>query len=227
MSRVIVSAVVVVAIGADAWPDPRRHEIEQASARGGRLRKAELRPAMKAIVPKLGRCYEQARRHDPQISGVIDTKLTVRNEPHLGMMLTVNGFDTDGALGESPDFLACVKATFESAVLPPIATRGTLDIIYPSTFAPQPPDNRDTSTVDGARRASDDGRWSDALANAQRGLKLTSLDGPHRRQLIEIAGLAACRLKDGPRARRFFALASPEFEDRLRQACLAAAIDLD
>jgi len=217
---------VLVATASEASADPRRQQIEQAVI-AGRLRKAELRPTMKAVAARLGRCYEQARRRDPQTSGVVDTKLTIRNEPRLGMILTVNGFDTDGPLGQSPDFLACVKATFESAVLPAIATRGTLDVTYPSTFAPQPPDNRDTTAFESARRAANDGRWGAALADAERGLKLTSLDGPHRRQLIEIAGLAACRSKDAPRARRFFALASPEFEDRLRQACVAAAIGLD
>jgi hypothetical protein len=192
-----------------------------------RLRKADVGPAVHTVIPRLATCYERARAHDPQLSGVINTKLTVENEPQRGMRLRVIGFDTSGPLGESQDFLACVKRTYESAVLPALTTRGALDFIYPSTFAPQPPDNHDTSSVDEAARAASEGRWADARRDAERGLELTSLDGTYRRRLIEIAGLAACHLHDEVGARFYFALAPPRAEPTLQQACQDAAnIDL-
>ncbi len=240
-SMVVASAVLAVASlrCAGASPSPaspsklddrqRRHQIEEAAARPGstRLRKAALRSRLKAIAPLLTRCYEQARAHDPQISGVINTKLTIRNEPRLGMILSVTGFDTHGTLGQSRDFLACATTTFEAAVLPPIETRGSLDLTYPTTFAPLPPDNHDTAIVDQAAGAADHGRWSDALRDAEQGLELTSLDGTFRRRLIEIAGVAACHVKDEPKARHYFSLAAPQIEERLQRVCReAAAIDL-
>ena len=216
-SAAIVGVFVAVsALAADAAPP-----------KAPRLRKAELRPTMKALFPRLTKCYERALARDPKVSGVINTMLKIRNEPGVGLTMRVTGFETHGPLGDSPEFLKCVTATFEAKVLPPVATRGVIDITYPGTFARQSPDGRDSAIVDAAARAADQGRWSEALADAERGLLLTSLDGPFRRRLIEIAGLSACHLRDEPKARYFFSLASPEFEDRVQQTCLeAATIDL-
>jgi hypothetical protein len=226
-----VALLVVVAAFGSAHAEPtRRQKIEDAFARGGpakKLRKAELRPTMKAFFPRLNRCYEQAVAKEPQISGVINTKLTIRNEPRLGLILSVNGFDTHGPLGESREFRACVTTMFESAVLPPIKTRGSLDVTYPATFARESPSDKDSAIVDTAARAGKDGRWGDALADAERGLELATLDGPFRRQLIEIAGVAACHLKNEAKARQYFALSSPGVEDRVQQACVQfATLDL-
>jgi hypothetical protein len=112
-----------------------------------------------------------------------------------------------------------VTRTFEAAKLSPIATRGSLDLIYPTTFASQSPDNHDTTLVDSARQAVRDGRWSDAQHDAEAGLELTSLDGTYRRPLIEIAGLATCHLKDEAKARFYFELAPPWAEAGMQQVC--------
>lgn len=236
---VFTSAVGLVAVvgqrpSADADPSAdarvRRQEIQRAVAAdptSARLQKADLRAGIKSIIPRLTRGYEQARTRAPRIAGVINTKLTVLNDPRLGMMLTVTGFDTDGTLGESREFLACVTTTFEATVLPPIATRGRRDFIYPTTFSSQPVNNRDSGIVDVAAKAAAAGRWSEALARAEQGLTRTSLDGTFRRRLIETAGLSACQLKDEPKARHYFSMASPELEQRLEQTCLrVASIDL-
>ncbi len=186
-----------------------------------------LRTNLKSVVPLLTPCYEQAVARDPEVKGVINTRLTVRNEPRLGMTLSVNGFDTDGPLGESREFLRCVTSTFEAAVLPPIETRGSRDLTYPTTFATQAVDNHDKGIVDGAESAATAGRWSEALAKAEQGLKSVSLDGVFRRRLIEVAGMAACELRDEPKARHYFSMASPQFEERLETTCSRVAmIDL-
>jgi hypothetical protein len=182
---------------------------------------------MKTLAPRITACYEAASTVDANLSGVINTKLTIRNEPALGMILTVNGFETHGTLGQSREFLECVTKTFESVVLPPIATRGSLDVLYPFTFSPDPVDNHDKAIVDKASKSLKDGRWVNALAEAEQGLNLLSLDGTYRHPLIAIAGISACNLKDEQKARHYFLLASPEFEDEVTRACLEhAGIDL-
>jgi hypothetical protein len=197
-----------------------------ASPAAARLRKAELRPGMKTIGPRLTACYEQAHARDPRVRGVVNVKLTIRNEPWFGAFLYVDGFETHGPLGESREFLACVKTTFESTVLPPVDTRDSLAVTYPLTFSPDAPDNHDRAIVDNAARAEQRGRWREAIELAARGLTSTSLDGPHRRRLISIAGRAACNAGDEAQARRYWSLASPEFEDGLQAACAKHAIDL-
>ncbi len=191
-----------------------------------RLCKRELRPTMKKIIPRLQTCYERERKRDPNIDGVINTKLTIRNSPHLGMTLSVSGFETDGKLGESEEFLACATRTLETAVFPPIRTLGRADVMYPVTFALTAPSARDKAVVERAERAMTAEDWSAVLEAAASGLKLTSLDGPLRRHLIELGGLSACRLRDATNARHYYALASPEYEEELETACSAESIDL-
>lgn len=191
-----------------------------------RLSKAELRPRMKAAMRLVHRCYDKALVTDPKISGVVNTGLTIRSDPALGISLTVTGFDTHGRLGESTEFLSCVTTTLESNVLPPLPTLGAIDIIYPLTFDPGGVDHRDTSIVDDSLRAANQGRCAEAVADAERGLAQTWLAGPLRHSLIEVAGTCACRLKDETKARHYFSLASPEFEDNIVHACSAVDIKL-
>ena len=164
---------------------------------------------------------------DPTISGVVNTGLTIRSDPTLGISLTATGFDTNGRLGESKEFLSCVTTTLESNVLPPLPTPGTIEATYPLTFDPGGVAHpADTSIVDGCVRAAKLGRCGEAVNDAELGLKRTWLAGPSRRSLIEVAGTCACRLKDERKARHYFSLASPEFEDNIVRACTAASIKL-
>jgi hypothetical protein len=212
----------------------RRAEIAQAIAAThtgvrptGELTKDKVRGHMRILVPMLADCYGRAQACDPKIGGVVNTKLTIDSEPGQGTVVTVRGFDTSGALGQSREFRDCVSATIEAIVLPPIADGGSLDVTYPMTFAPQPPDNHDTQLVDQAQQAAADRQWGQALIKAERGLELTSIDGTFRRKLIEIAGLAACHLKRDAKARYYFALASSGVERVLRETCVRVAqIDL-
>jgi hypothetical protein len=177
------------------------------------LRKAHVRPALKTIHPRTTSCYGNS-----QLSGVVNTKLTVHSDER-GIRLSVDGFDTHGAIGESRDFLACLTKELQSVVLPAIAAHGTLSVIYPSTFAPTPPDNHDRAIVGKAARALQAKRWRDALTLAERGLESTSLDGTFRRRLVEIAGSAACRIGDDAKTQNYMLLASQDAEDRIRRAC--------
>jgi len=205
-----------------------RRNIEQRVDQGPkhRLRKADLRPGMKPVMRLLGRCYQKALLIDPNISGVVNTGLTIRNDPSLGISLTVTGFDTDGRLGKSKQFLSCVTTTLESNVLPPLPTLGAIDATYPLTFDPGGVDHHDTSIVDDSVRAAKQGRCAEAVDAAEHGLTRSWLAGPLRHSLIEVAGTCACRLKDESKARHYFSLASPEFEDNIVRACTAVSINL-
>jgi hypothetical protein len=220
--------IMLVATSVEASADQRR-DIEKAVATvpAARLRKIDLRPTIKSIFPSLTTCYDREVARDPKIRGVVNTQLLIRNDPKLGLSLTVEGFDTDGTLGNSQPFLACAKRVFESKVFAPIAMRGSLHVSVPGTFTTEPVDNHDLSLVESAHRALEAKRWAQALADATQGLKQTFLDGPPRRHLIEIGGVAACELRDEKAARRYFRLASAKFEDRIAKTCAAAGIDLD
>lgn len=182
-------------------------------AHADRLRKSELRPTLKKIFPKLTDCYEREVARTPGIAGVVNTELAAVNDPKHGLTLTVTGFDTDGKLGESNTFRACVKSVFEAQT-------------WPGTFATTPPNDNEKPLVERAARANRDGRYRDAIELATRGLKIVTMAGPLRRELIGTAGVAACHLKDASAARHFYALATPEFEPAIETSCQDAAIDL-
>ncbi|HEY0251551.1 MAG TPA: hypothetical protein VGC41_08490 [Kofleriaceae bacterium] len=227
MKKVAVGSLVAVA--AVAAPVSPRAKIEQAvqAAPAHRLRKAEMRPALKKIFPLITTCYSRELHRDPTISGVVNTKLTLLNDPNLGMTLSVTGFDTDGKLGESKDFLACVTKTFEAKIWPAIDTRGRAEFFYPGTFSPDPVSDRDKPIVDRADQQAKDGKWADALETARQGLKDVSLEGPLRRQLIGIAGVAACHLKDEATARHYYLLSTPEYEPGIETSCQDASVPLE
>ena len=175
----------------------------------------------------LHRCYEEAVSTDPKVSGVVNTGLNIRNDPTLGISLTVTGFDTNGRLGDSKEFLSCVKTTLESNVLPPLPTLGSIEVFYPLTFDPGGGAHRDDQAiVDDSVLAAKQGRCAEALDGAERGLERTWMARPLRHSLLEVAGTCACRLKDEAKARHYFALASPEFEDHIVRACTSVNIKL-
>jgi hypothetical protein len=198
--------IVVVALASPVLADPRA------------LTKDDVRAPLKRVVPLVARCYDRARASDLAIAGVVNPELTVTSAGGK-TTIRVRGFDTSGPLGRSPAFRACAKAAIEGAVLPPLAVTGSIELMYPMTFAPQPPDNRDAGVLADARRAAYGNRWADALAAAERGLELTSIDGTIRRPLIEIAGIAACRLGRIAKARHYLALAGPAQERAIRASC--------
>jgi hypothetical protein len=190
------------------------------------LTKDLVRPTMKQLVPHLGACYEQARQREPTLGGVFNLDIRVDSEPGYGTIVTVRGFDTAGAIGRSDEFRDCATVTLGALVLPPIANGGSLDLIYPLTFATEPPDNRDAGVLARARNAVAQNDWRTALAHAERGLERTSLDGTIRRPLIEIAGLAACNLRLVAKARHYVALAPAQAEPAVRAACKQSGVEL-
>lgn len=233
----LIAATAAAAV-ADASPigaaaiDPARHaELVRAIAasRGAtppaQLAKADIRATMKLVGPLIAPCYARAQAKDPHIVGVVNLELAFDSAAALGSVVTLRGFDATGALGRSAEFRACVADVIGALVLPP-APSGTLAFDYPFTFAPVPPDNADTQLADRAHRAADAGHWRDALDLAERALASTSIDGTVRRPLISLAGVAACRIADAAKARHFFALASPGFEDAIKGACAQAGIPL-
>lgn len=210
--------------------DRARHvQIASAVAAARRLKpaaeltKAELRAPMHVLVPMLTECFRQAQARDPNVSGVANTKFVVESEPGHGTIFAASGFDAAGTLGKSPEFRACIGGRLDAIVLPPIGNGGRAEITYPITFASDAPDNRGTEVVDEANRAAAARKWADAFGAAERGLELTSLDGPRRRRLIEVAGLAACHLRNEAKARHYYALASPAAEATIRDACARQA----
>ncbi|HEY5951453.1 MAG TPA: hypothetical protein VIV40_38430 [Kofleriaceae bacterium] len=188
------------------------------------LTKQDVKPALKQLVPMLTRCYVAAQRRKPSIRGVVNTRFAVTSTRERTRVV-VKGFDTAGELGESKPFRSCVIKTVAAAKLPS-SGEGTIELLYPITFAPTPPDNADTTLFDQAKQAAAKGDWSEALAKAERGLESTSIDGTVRRPLIAIAGVAACHLSDQTKARHYTALASPNEEREIRDVCKLANVEL-
>lgn len=177
------------------------------------LTKAELRPVLKAVVPALAACTG-----DGTAAGVVELALTITSAA-AGTSIAVDDVLVTGPLAGVPGFRGCAATALAAAPAPRLDRAGRATIRYPVTFDPRPPDNRDAALVDAADRAAAAGRWAAARTHAEAGLARTSLDGPHRRRLIELAGRAACALGDRAAAARYQALASPTAEAAIAAAC--------
>jgi hypothetical protein len=209
---VIVHMKASITVLAVAFASPVRADPPRA------LTKDDVRATVKRVVPLVEPCYVRAHASDPTIAGVVNPELTITSGGGR-TTFRVRGFDTTGPLGKNAAFLACAKAALEGAVLPPLAVTGSIALTYPITFTTRAPDNHEASILDDARRALAGQRWADALATAERGLELTSIDGTIRRPLIEVAGIAACRLGRTAKVRHYLELSSPTHERAIRAAC--------
>lgn len=181
------------------------------------LTKDELRPIVKAMVPALAACITTDAR-----AGVVELALTIAGEPPAATTVTVDDVIVTGPLAADRAFRGCAIAALTAAPHLPLPRAGRASIRYPVTFDPAPPDNRDDAEVIASERAAATGDWRAALVAAETGLTRTSLDGPHRRRLIELAATAACTLGERDRARHYLALASAEIEARVRARCPTA-----
>jgi hypothetical protein len=171
--------------------------------------KEQLQPVIKEVVPALTPCFNEAGR------GAANLRLAFDGTP---ARLTVTLKDIEGD-PVAEDVRTCVRATLASLSLPPIGDGGTGELLYPFTYDIAPPDNHDIVDYLRAQRAAEAKQWGDALVAAEAALKLTSLDGKHRRLMIRIAGIAACHLDASVRAAKYETLASPENAAAIRAAC--------
>jgi len=179
------------------------------------LSKADVRPTLKQLAQPLKQCFDERR------AGVLNIRLAVTSEDRTTVEL----------LGSDPDTLSpverhCVAATLANADLARLEARGRLVLLYPFTFADRPPDNREIAVFDEANRAAAAQDWRAAFETSERGLTITSFDGPHRRRLIEVAGVAACHLGLGAKAQHYIELASPQVEPVVRETCKQAGTAL-
>jgi hypothetical protein len=155
---------------------------------------------------------------------VVNWRVNVQSDAR-GTSVALVRYDIDGK-PPAPALHACVTGVIDGAKLPQIARFGRLEVSYPITFAVAPPDNRDLKLFDEANRAAAAGDWRQALEAAEQGLEITSLDGQHRRRLIEVAGVAACHLGLGAKAQHYIELASPRVEPVVRETCKQAGTAL-
>lgn len=181
------------------------------------LTKDELRPVVKALVPALAACITTDAR-----AGVVELVLTIAGDPPGATTVGVDDVVVTGPLAADRAFRGCAIAALAAAVPPVLPRAGRASIRYPVTFDPDQPDNRDDAEVLASERAAAAGDWPAAFAAAQTGLTRTSLDGPYRRRLIELAATAACTLGHRDDTRHYLALASAEIEARVRARCPTA-----
>ena len=169
----------------------------------------QLRPVIQEeVIPAVTPCFNEAG------SGTANLTLTFDG---TSKRLTVALKSLDGNV--SDDIRSCVRETLATLVLPPIAEGGTADVAYPFSYAIDPPDNHDLNFFHQAQRFAGTRHWSEALVAAGNALKLTTLDGKHRRQMVRIAGIAACHLDAESLAAHYEAMATSQDEAAIHAAC--------
>lgn len=97
--------------------------------------KVEIRTAMREVIPLLAECYEAALPGlaEPELRIVAELALT--GDPDIGSLIDAKQL-ADGAGKPLPaGFDDCLRTTFQSLALPPLAEGDRFEVHYPFVFA--------------------------------------------------------------------------------------------
>lgn len=95
-----------------------------------------VRDAVKAIVPLVAECYDQALQRRPGISGNLVVKFTVVGEPSIGGVIGESVIDSTASSIEDVQMRECVQETMHAIQIDPPQHGGQVEVEYPFAFSP-------------------------------------------------------------------------------------------
>ena len=101
------------------------------------ISKTQIRDAMREVIPILTVCYEKALPTLPDPTVEITAKMTLSGDPDIGTIIDADQiFNKDGTPLPA-GFDDCLRTTFMSLALPPLAEGDKIEVHYPFRFATQ------------------------------------------------------------------------------------------
>jgi hypothetical protein len=101
------------------------------------ISKTEIRAAMREVIPHLSECYQAALPTLPDPNIEITAKMTLTGDPDIGTVIDADQvFHKDGSPLPTK-FDDCLRATFMSLALPPLAEGSKIEVHYPFRFSTQ------------------------------------------------------------------------------------------
>jgi hypothetical protein len=94
--------------------------------------RVELKTAMREVIPILAECYEASLEDIAEPETRIVAELTLTGDPDVGTLIDAAPL---GAPNLPPAFDDCLRSTFQTLALPPLAEGDEVLVRYPFTFA--------------------------------------------------------------------------------------------
>ena len=97
--------------------------------------KVEIRTAMREVIPIISQCYEAAipTLASPNIK--IVSELTLTGDPDIGTLIDAKQIADEAGQPLPATFDDCLRTTFQSLALPPLAEGDVVEVRYPFVFS--------------------------------------------------------------------------------------------
>lgn len=113
----------------------RQQSAGTAAGSAGELDKEYIRQQMKALVPLVKECYENALRDRPSLEGKLTVSFTIVAEPDIGGLVADSAIAAEGSTITDSAMRECVQETMYGARFPPPQGGGEVHVTYPFTFS--------------------------------------------------------------------------------------------
>jgi len=98
------------------------------------LDKAEIRTAMRELIPSITECYEAALPTLPSSNFSMTAALTLTGDPDVGTIVDAHALTDDAGKPLPAALDDCFRSTFQLMALPPLAEGDTIEVNYPFRF---------------------------------------------------------------------------------------------
>jgi hypothetical protein len=95
----------------------------------------QIRDAMRAVIPHLAACYRTAVVTLPSASLSIVAEITLTGDPDVGTLIDAKELVDDTGQPLPAAFDDCLRSTFFTLALPPLAEGDQLEVRYPFMFS--------------------------------------------------------------------------------------------
>jgi hypothetical protein len=99
------------------------------------LSPTQIREAMREVIPHLAACYQAAVDMLPAASLSIVAEITLSGDPDVGTVIDAKALVDDTGKPLPAAFDDCLRATFHTLALPPLAEGDQLEVRYPFMFS--------------------------------------------------------------------------------------------
>jgi hypothetical protein len=99
------------------------------------ITKTEIRAAMREVIPIIKECYEAAIPTLPSPDITVTAKMTLSGDPDVGTLIDAGEILDDQGKPLPAKFDDCLRSTFQTLALPPLAEGDKLEVHYPFRFA--------------------------------------------------------------------------------------------
>jgi hypothetical protein len=100
--------------------------------------KEYIRTSVRALIPLLVECYNEALERDPKLGGTMVVDFTIEGEPDVGGVIGDSAIaDTESTI-KDPTMRECIQQTMYAIEIDPPAAGGTVKVRYPFEFSNNP-----------------------------------------------------------------------------------------